>query len=81
MSLLVTSAAALYSSVKLDFYINRMCLVIMRNYLAAHVYLAASSSICAYLVRLEEALAVADQEGVQGVRSNSPPPPTVYKYQ
>ena len=43
-----------------------MCLVIMRNYLAAHVYLAACSSMRAYLVRLEEALAVADPEGVQG---------------
>ena len=40
-----------------------MCLVIMRNYLAAHVYLAACSSMRAYLVRLEEALAVADPEG------------------
>ena len=43
-----------------------MCLVIMRNYLAAHVYLAACSGMRAYLVRLEEALAVADPEGVQG---------------
>ena len=64
-----------YSSVKWDFYINRMCLVIMRNYLAAHVYLAACSSMRAYLVRLEEALAVADPEGVQGfVRTPLPRP-------
>ena len=70
-----------YSSVKWDFYINRMCLVIMRNYLAAHVYLAACSSMRAYLVRQEEALAVADPEGGSGVRLNSPPPPTVFKYQ
>ena len=52
-----------------------MCLVIMRNYLAAHVYLAACSSMRAYLVRLEEALAVADPEGVQGfVRTPLPRP-------
>ena len=64
-----------YSSVKWDFYINRMCLVIMRNYLAAHVYLAACSSMRAYLVRLEEALAVADPEWVQGfVRTPLPRP-------
>ena len=55
-----------YSSVKWDFYINRMCLVMMRNYLAAHVYLAACSSMRAYLVRLEEALAVADLRGFGG---------------
>ena len=47
----------------------------MRNYLAAHVYLAACSSMRAYLVRLEEALAVADPEGVQGfVRTPLPRP-------
>ena len=64
-----------YSSVKWGFYINRMCSVIMRNYLAAHVYLAACSSMRAYLVRLEEALAVADPEGVQGfVRTPLPRP-------
>ena len=64
-----------YSSVEWDFYINRMCLVIMRNYLAAHVYLAACSSMRAYLVRLEEALAVADPEGVQGFVRNPLPRP------
>ena len=52
-----------------------MCLVIMRNYLAAHVYLAACSSMHAYLVRLEEALAVADPEVIQGfVRTPFPRP-------
>ena len=44
-------------------------------YDTAHVYLAECSSMRAYLVRLEEALAVADPEWVQGfVRTPLPRP-------